>query len=180
MDTKILDFIAEHMRSDWLDIIMKIFTFLGEAGIFGIVIAIICFCFKKYRKIGVYILITMAVGFLIGNLFLKNVIARERPCVVYPNHLHYIACPSGYSMPSGHTLHSFIPVFVLFFNKKWKSGIIAFIFASLIAFSRMYFYVHYPSDILFGFALAALLSFLIWLLFTKVQKLNQLFFNEQA
>ena len=83
-------------------------------------------------------------------------------------------------MPSGHTLHSFIPVFVLFFNKKWKSGIIAFIFASLIAFSRMYFYVHYPSDILFGFALAALLSFLIWLLFTKVQKLNQLFFNEQA
>lgn len=178
MDTKILDFIAKNMRSDWLDFLMKVFTFIGEAGIFGIAIAILCLCFKNYRKTGMYILITMALGFLIGNLLLKNVIARDRPCVVHPELVHTISCPSGYSMPSGHTLHSFIPAFVLLFNKKWKSGIITFVLASLIAFSRMYFYVHYPSDILFGFLLAALLSFVVWILFTKVKKLNQLFFKE--
>ena len=179
MDTRILDFIAEHMRSDWFDVVMKLFTIIGEAGIFGIVIGIVCVFFKKYRKVGISIFITMAIGFLIGNLLLKNLIARDRPCVTFPDAIHYITCPKEYSMPSGHTLHSFIPVFILFYNKKWKIGIGAAMIASLIAFSRMYFYVHYPTDILFGIGLAALLSLFIWLLFEKSKKINLLFFKTE-
>ncbi len=175
MDTRILDFISEHLHSKGFDIIMKIFTILGEAGIFGISIAIICICLKKYRKVGILILITMVCGFLIGNLLFKNIIARARPCVVFPSKTHFISCPKGYSMPSGHTLHSFIPAFVLLFNKKTKMGIITLLCACLIAFSRMYFYVHYPSDILFGFILAGVLAFSVCLIVNKCPKINQLF-----
>lgn len=175
MDTRILDFISEHLHSKGLDIIMKIFTILGEAGIFGISIAIICICLKKYRKIGFLILFAMVCGFLIGNLFLKNIIARVRPCVAFPSKTYFISCPKGYSMPSGHTLHSFIPAFILLFNKKTKVGIITFLCACMIAFSRMYFYVHYPSDILCGFVLAGFLSINICLIVNKCPKINKIF-----
>lgn len=141
-------------------------------------IAILCLCFKNYRKTGMYILITMALGFLIGNLLLKNVIARDRPCVVHPELVHAISCPSGYSMPSGHTLHSFIPAFVLLFNKKWKSGIITFVLASLIAFSRMYFYVHYPVRYFIWLPFWLLVTFVVWILIYQSKKIKSIVFKE--
>lgn len=173
MDRQILEFISEHMHSDWLDVIMKIFTVIGEFGIFGISVGIICLFFKSHRKTAFLMLVVMAIGFLIGNIMLKNLIARPRPCHSYPSLLHYIDMPSGYSFPSGHTLHSFIPAFMFLFNKKFRTGIILTIMAVFIAFSRMYFGVHYPTDILAGIVLAALLVFACMLIVKKSKKLNE-------
>ncbi len=179
MDKAILDYIADHLHASWLNGIMKFFTLFGELGIFGLTCGILCLIFKKYRKVGFSILICMAIGFLVGNLFLKNIIARERPCVTFDYLTYYIKCPNEYSMPSGHTLHSFIPVFLFFYFKKWKIGIPTLIIASLIAFSRMYFAVHYPSDILVGILLAFFLSTIVWLILTKVPKLKQIFLYKE-
>ena len=175
MDNKILDFIEKNLHSKWLDYIMHFFTIIGEAGIFMLIIALICLLQKKHRRIGIIILFSALLGFVIGNLFLKNIIARDRPCTVFPENIYFIDCASGYSFPSGHTLHSFIPAFVLLFNKRIKASIIVFVLASLIAFSRMYFYVHYFTDILAGFILAAIIAFFTTTLFNKQSKLKKIF-----
>ena len=175
MDNKILDFIAKNLHSKWLDYIMHFFTIIGEAGIFMLIISLICLLQKKHRRIGIIILFSALLGFVIGNLFLKNIIARDRPCTVFPENIYFIDCASGYSFPSGHTLHSFIPAFVLLFNKRIKASIIVFVLASLIAFSRMYFYVHYFTDILVGFILAAIIAFFTTTLFNKQSKLKKIF-----
>ena len=98
-------------------------------------------------------------GFLIGNVVLKNLIRRARPCWFYPERELLIPSPKDFSFPSGHTLSSFIAAFTLF-RRDRKAGAAALILASCIAFSRLYLYVHFPSDIiggvLLGYAVAGL------------------------
>ena len=135
-------------------------TLLGNAGIVWIVACIIMLCIKKYRKWGVLFMISLVFCFLFGNIFLKNVIARERPCWVNTDIVLLIANPTDYSFPSGHSMHSFVGALSIWFaNKKW--GIAAFILAGLIAFSRMYLFVHYPSDVVAGIAIGLIVTLLV-------------------
>ena len=57
--------------------------------------------------------------------------------------------PKDYSFPSGHTQASFAAATALFTGNK-KAGICAYVLAALIAFSRLYLYVHFPTDVLAG------------------------------
>ena len=63
-----------------LDHIMTGLSTIGNAGIFWIVLGLALCIPKKYRKIGIQMVISMAITFIIGNLILKNLIARPRPC----------------------------------------------------------------------------------------------------
>ena len=100
--------------------------------------------FSRTRKVGLAVLLSLLGGFLVGNLLLKNLAARERPCWLMPEVLLLIESPHDYSFPSGHTLASFETAFSIFlYNKKW--GIAAEVLAALIAFSRLYHFVHFPT-----------------------------------
>lgn len=108
----------------------------------------------RRRKVGFAILAAELLAMLIGNMILKSLVGRPRPFYVDPTlyvNTNEIAIlrPSGSSFPSGHTSSSFAAAFTIFFFNK-KAGIAAFLLASLIAFSRMYLFVHYPTDILGG------------------------------
>ena len=94
-------------------------------------------------------LCAMALGFLTGNIILKNLIARPRPCWINTDIILLIENPSDYSFPSGHTLSSAICATVLTITDK-KFGLVAIPVACLIAVSRLYLYVHFPSDVLFS------------------------------
>lgn len=108
---------------------------------------------KKYRQTGISLAFALVIAFVLGNLILKNVIARPRPCWVRES-IGLIAVPKDYSFPSGHTHVSVLLAVVLWHeNRKW--GIAAGCLAVLVAFSRMYLYVHYPTDILGGALLGA-------------------------
>lgn len=158
-DLRILDFIQEHLQCDFLDRFMSTITHLGDAGVFWIALGIVFLFFVKTRRMGFQMLAAMALGFIIGNLILKNVIARERPYTINEI-IPLIKKPSDYSFPSGHTLASFeAAITIFFYNKKWGAG--ALLLASVIAFSRMYLYVHFPTDILGGILLAMFVSFTI-------------------
>ncbi len=138
-----------------LDKIMMAFTFLGELGWFWILCGVVLLFFKKYRKNGWIVLFTLLVGLLITNVLLKNLVARVRPYDVNTAVDLIISKPTDWSFPSGHTTSSFgAAAAIMYANKKW--GVAAYMIAVIIAFSRMYLYVHYPTDILGGMAVGTL------------------------
>ena len=96
---------------------------------------------------------------LIGNLTLKPLVARIRPYDVAGFDQLLIGKLSDYSFPSGHTLASFAAATVLVvMDRKW--GVVALIIATLISFSRLYLYVHFPTDVLAGFVIGVIISLL--------------------
>lgn len=142
----------QELHNPIADFFFSHITMLGNAGIFWIFICIFFLCSKKYRKNGILFLVSLLVCFIIGNLLLKNIVARPRPCWVNPQIPLLIANPVDFSFPSGHSLHSFAGALSIWYaNKRW--GIFAFILAGLISFSRLYLFVHYPSDVLTGIVL---------------------------
>ena len=145
----ILDFIQQHLRTPALDFFFSSVTHLGDAGICCIVLAVILLLFKKTRKAGVTLAIAMILGALAGNLLLKNLIARTRPYDLNTAIRLLIKKSSErYSFPSGHTLvWTETALCIFFYSKKW--GIAAFAVALTVAFSRLYLYAHYPSDIVY-------------------------------
>ncbi len=170
IDFKILDAI-QTITNPVLDAFFVFFTHLGDEGILWITIAVLCLCFKKTRKCGIMLGIVLILGTLIGNMALKNIIARPRPFVQNPEMLTslIISAPHGYSCPSGHTLSSIECAVVIFLNnKKW--GIPALIVAVLIAFSRMYLYVHFFTDILLGTLIGIALGYLVYFTVNKVEE----------
>ena len=119
MDFGIL-YALNNIHTEVLDKIMIEITYLGEKGIFWIGIAIVLLFFKKTRKCGLFMLISMMVGLIIGNGLLKHLVARQRPCWIDQTIQLLIANPKDFSFPSGHTLASFeAAITFLMFNKKW-------------------------------------------------------------
>lgn len=151
MELEILHMI-QGLHADWLSPIMILVSALGNSGIFWIVLSLILVCIPKTRRCGGIMLGSMALSFLLGNILLKNLIGRGRPFTVDTTIELLIKQPGEYSFPSGHTLNGFTAATALFLHYR-KPGIIALVFAGLIAFSRMYLFVHYPTDILGGIIL---------------------------
>lgn len=153
----ILDFIQSHLRNGVLDFMMPLITKLGDGGILWISLTIILLLFRKTRKAGAAMAISLIMGAVC--LLLKPLIGRVRPCDVNPAVQLLISRPSDPSFPSGHTGSSFAAAFALFFGKN-RLWIPAVILAALIGFTRLYLYVHYPSDVLAGALLGILLGWL--------------------
>lgn len=150
--------LIQQMHNDILDKIMIFITSLGDKGMVWIVLALVLLLFKKTRRCGVAVLVALAFQLLLGNILLKNIFARLRPFYDYPTVKLLIDKPGGFSFPSGHTFSSFAAATaVLLYNKKM--GIPAIVLAALVAFSRLYLFVHYPTDILAGILFGILAAF---------------------
>lgn len=155
-DWSILHFIRDALHCGVLDYVMPRLTLLGNGGIIWIIAAVAMVVSKKYRKHGVILLLGLLLGLLVGNVALKNIVERERPCWSESVQL-LISNPKDYSFPSGHTLSSVIAAFVITSADK-RFGFIAVPLASLIAFSRLYLYVHFPSDVIAAAVLGVLIG----------------------
>lgn len=157
IDNNILEFIRLNMNNRFLDIIMPFISALGNAGFIWIVITIAFLALKKFRRCGTMLLISLVMCLLIGNLTLKPYIARLRPSDINTAINLLIERPTDFSFPSGHTMSSFAAATVIY-NTNKKLGFTAFLLATLIAFSRLYLYVHYPSDVAAAIILGVLIS----------------------
>lgn len=159
MELEILHFI-QNLHRDWLSTVMIFLSAIGEYGMFWVLISLVLVMFNKTRQCGIAMMIGMALSFLVGNVLLKNLIGRARPFIVDASIQLLVPFPSEYSFPSGHTINSFVAAVTIYlYNKKW--GIAALIVAASIAFSRLYLFVHYPTDILGGMVLGTLISCLV-------------------
>ncbi|MBR0142372.1 MAG: phosphatase PAP2 family protein [Ruminococcus sp.] len=147
-DFHLLEMISS-IRNDVLTPIMKILTYISNGGIIWILISFIMIAFPKTRKIGICAMAALALEYIIGDCCIKYLIARDRPFIQHPWIDTIINHPSGYSFPSGHTGAASAASVTVFIQNK-KIGIPLMILAVGIIFSRLYFCVHFPTDILGG------------------------------
>ena len=160
-DLPVLDWIQANLKSSFMDTVMPIITVFGDAGIFWMVISALLFVFPKTRRTGLGMAIAMMIGLIVCNVTLKPLVARIRPydlqaelgvtIQLLGERMH------DFSFPSGHTIASFEGAVVLLRNSK-KMGIPAMILAVLISFSRLYLYVHYPTDVIASVILGTLFA----------------------
>ncbi len=150
----ILDFIQQNMRTDIGDQFMVFFTSLGNRGVLWIALGVLLLIFSKHRKAGIMVLGALGLNGIVCNLILKPLFARTRPFDINTAIQLLIPEPSDYSFPSGHTAAAFAVVAALYMAKE-KHWYVAVVPACLMTFTRLYLYVHYPTDILGGLVIGA-------------------------
>lgn len=156
-DDAILLYIYEHLHTPFLDKLMIFFTTLGNSGFIWIALTFIFLLNKNTRKIGIMLTFSLFLELFLCDGLLKNLIQRPRPFTRFEDINMLIPPPRSYSFPSGHTASSFTAAFVIFHSLR-KAGILTLILASLIAFSRIYLFCHYPTDVLAGIVLATIVA----------------------
>ena len=132
-----------------LDKIVVFITAMGNAGIFWVVATLLMLLLCKDKKAGITSALALVLSVLIGNLILKNLVARDRPCWIDPSVEMLIKIPKDFSFPSGHSSGSFAGA-VAIVQYYRKPGIAAIVLAACIAISRLYLFVHFPTDVLVG------------------------------
>lgn len=174
LDGEILLQIQQHLRTDMLTPLMKFVTFLGNGGWFWILCAVVLLAIPKTRKTGYAAVLSLIFGVIVTNLLLKNIVARPRPFAEIEALIPLIAKPTDFSFPSGHTTASFAVALVMLRMLPKKIGIPAVVLAALVAFSRLYLGVHYPTDVLVGFVVALVGSLLaVWIVRMKLGNIKR-------
>ena len=168
IDFSILYYIQEHLRCAFLDFLMPLLGLMQEGGMVWIVISIILICFKKTRYCGFAILHAMGIDTLITEFTLKNIICRIRPCNIDFSIKMLVSRPDSYGFPSNHSASAFAAATALLVTlKKKRWAILGYILATAIALSRLYVFVHFPSDVLVGAIVGSLIALLVCFLMKK-------------
>ena len=162
MDYNVLSWINRTFSSNkFVAVLARIFSFIGDVWSIIAIIGLLL-CFKKTRKVGLYVIVAGGLTWVVNDLIIKFIIKRDRPFVTYPElenmcKLAGETLPDGYSMASGHSATAMaVAVAIMFFSRKW--GSVAVVVAFLIGLSRIVLCVHFPTDVLAGFLVGIVCS----------------------
>ena len=196
-DGNLLIGIQHALNADWLTPIMKLITYMGEAGIFWIILCLVLIIFRKTRRLGIICSLSLLFTFIICNLILKPTVDRVRPWVTFQMVNAMLPPPGDASFPSGHSANSMGPAWALFLATMpvktgagrsydgvrclgWKGegasprmmhriGIAAVVLAILIGISRLYLGMHYPSDVVCGLLIGVIVATVVYGVILKIE-----------
>ena len=166
MEIEILNFINNNLHgSGFINQLAKIISVVSDKGYIWIALGLFLMIFKKTRKAGFLTLCGVAATLICNSLILKNLFDRARPFVENPSLIPFIESigmelPTDSSFPSGHTFVSFCCAIILCMQLKKKWPFI-YIFSALVAFSRIFLCVHYPTDVLAGAIIGTIIGLCI-------------------
>ena len=153
-----LSFLYNIPRTQFLDsFFLAVTNIAGSYGQIWLVVGIFLMFFKKTRSTGIAVLISYIGVFVFGQFILKNLISRPRPCHIDETFELLVKRPSSSSFPSTHSSWAFAAATAIFMKFK-KAGIATFVVAALIAFSRLYMFVHFPTDVLAGIIMGIIIG----------------------
>ena len=159
MELAILDWIQTNLRCGILDVLLPALSWTASNGEIWILLAIILICIRKQRKHGFSVACGLVFDLMTVNILLKPLIGRIRPCAVNTAVDMLVKAPTSGAFPSGHPAAAFAVVFALKASGSplWKPVLPL---AVLMSFSRLYLYVHWPTDILGGIVVGAVAGWL--------------------
>ena len=155
-DFSILTWLQAH-RTGFLDTVVPILTRLGDKGVFWILVGVVLLCIPARRRCGISVLAALLASLILGNGLLKHLFGRARPCWLRPIEDMLIAIPKDTSFPSCHALSCFAAAVVIFHYDR-RLGVPALVIAGGVALSRLYLYVHFPTDVLAGTVLGIVIG----------------------
>ena len=170
LDLAINHWIQENLRNDFLTRFFTFITSLSNYGWFWLLLIIVLLINKKTRKVGIIAFVSFCACALVVNVFMKPLFMRTRPYDLVDFLIYIGHKPWDYSFPSGHTAASFASVSALYFAGRKRMAAGALIVSVLIAFSRMYLYVHYPTDVLGGLIIGLLCGWIADMIIQKVME----------
>lgn len=169
---QLLDWI-QNLRNPILDEFFSHITHLGGmGGIFWILWTAVLLCIPKTRKAGMIMALALLSDLIICNGLLKPLFHRIRPYDVNSTVQLIAAKQKDFSFPSGHTAVSFAGMTALYLAKKTKMGHVALGIALTVAISRLYLYMHYPTDVLGGMIVGVIAGFTGYAVFKWFVRVN--------
>ena len=140
-----------------LDALAVFLNYAGEHGEIWIAFTLLLLLFRRTRKAGCAMATALVLYLVAGDCILKPLFARPRPCDLNTSITMLVARPHGHSFPSGHTASGVAAAYALWLQNR-KLGAPALVLAAFIAFTRLYLYVHFPTDVLGGAVLGIALG----------------------
>lgn len=140
----------QSLRQEWMTPFWKLITSLGDAGWFWIALALLLLCFRSTRRAGLAAILALTIGAMFTNVLFKPAFARIRPYEVIDGLILLVEKQKDFSFPSGHSCASFAAAVALRGHLPRRAVLGLLSLAALIAISRLYVGVHYPSDVLGG------------------------------
>ncbi len=153
-------------RTPFLDKFFSAVTHLGDHGILWIILALALLCIPRTRRLGLCVALALVLDLLLCNILIKPLVARPRPYALRELAL-LIDAPKDFSFPSGHAAASLAAASALALNRS-RLTVPALAAALVICFSRLYLYVHYPTDVLAGILLGCLCGLMAWLICRRI------------
>ena len=181
-DITFIFWVQNHLVTGVLSPLMIVLSTLGNLGVIWILLGIALLCKKKYRRAGIAVFIGLTFSLVVGNGVLKHWLMRARPCLDYPWMPMLVQVPAAndFSFPSGHTFGSFAAAAAMFSGVKRRWGMAALGLAAAIGFSRIYLFMHYPSDVFAGAVLGIGFGLLAWRLAGKTAAFVESRFFQQV
>lgn len=164
---KVMKYVEKHIKNKYVGLFLRLCSLLANGGVvFGLALIIMYFFYKNDKKEMLYILLSLFASSFIINILLKPIFSRQRPFLKYESVIPLIKRPKDMSFPSGHTSIAFTFATAVFYSNP-KFGLISYIYAFLVGFSRIYIQVHYPTDVIVGGIVGSLSSVAVRIIYMK-------------
>lgn len=157
----VLNYIQKNLRTDFLDKLMPMISMLGTMGALWVTMAVVSLCIKKHRDLGISLIYGIITDLVLCNGILKLIVGRIRPYDLNKTITLFVKPEIDTSFPSGHTFFAFTAATICFLYNK-KLGIAAYLVAFMIAVSRLYLYVHFPTDVMMGAVFGTISGIIAW------------------